>query len=80
MAKWVVRCPVETRSILACKPEYSWRWQTRIAELEKTAQWQARPAADAPSSTDVSRREPSSVVHRIKEEFGRLDVLFNNAA
>ncbi len=50
----------------------------RAEELEKTARLAGADALAVP--TDVSR--PESVIHlfeRIRERFGRLDILFNNA-
>ena len=53
----------------------------RAAELEKTAAM-ASPSGGrmAPIPTDVSKPEAvNALFSRVKEEFGRLDVLFNNA-
>ena len=53
----------------------------RAAELEKTAAM-ASPSGGrmAPVPTDVSKPEAvNALFSRVKEEFGRLDVLFNNA-
>ncbi|MCC6590132.1 MAG: SDR family oxidoreductase [Bryobacterales bacterium] len=53
----------------------------RIAELEKTAASAApRGGTILPIACDVSRPDQvAALFHRIKNEFGRLDVLFNNA-
>jgi len=53
----------------------------RRAELEKTAELVDRPGGKMlPVSTDVSKPESvRALFARVKETFGRLDVLFNNA-
>src|SRR3954447_15185886 len=52
----------------------------RLATLEKTAAMAGAGAPIVPSAADVSAPDSvNALFARIKEEFGRLDVLFNNA-
>jgi NAD(P)-dependent dehydrogenase (short-subunit alcohol dehydrogenase family) len=52
----------------------------RLAELEKTAAMVERGAPMLPISADVSAPDSvNALFARVKQEFGRLDVLFNNA-
>jgi NAD(P)-dependent dehydrogenase (short-subunit alcohol dehydrogenase family) len=52
----------------------------RIAELEKTAAMASGSPNMRPIAADVSKPESvNSLFARVKQEFGRLDVLFNNA-
>jgi NAD(P)-dependent dehydrogenase (short-subunit alcohol dehydrogenase family) len=52
----------------------------RVAELEKTAAMAGAGGAMLPIAADVSKPETvNALFARIKQEFGRLDVLFNNA-
>src|SRR5690349_20660300 len=52
----------------------------RLAELEKTAGMADSGPAMVPIAADVSLPDSvNSLFGRVKQEFGRLDVLFNNA-